>query len=125
MNQTTLPDANTIAQLLALGQAALACEQTPIRWQSGDGLPWPTYPQALKDFFAAAAQPPWSDSHYQPQACSALIRAEDGIARADLATLCSLLTWMVRGERFCDGHWAAMLEQGHLRRWLERLAAFA
>jgi hypothetical protein len=32
---------------------------------------------------------------------------------------------MVRGERFCDGHWAAMLEQGHLRRWLERLAAFA
>ena len=56
---------------------------------------------------------------------SFLIRAEDGIARADLATLCSLLTWMVRGERFCDGHWAAMLEQGHLRRWLERLAAFA
>lgn len=125
MNQTTLPDANAIAQLLALGQAALACEQTPIRWQTGGGLPWPTYPQALKDFFAAAAQPPWSDSHYQPQACSALIRAEDGIARADLATLCSLLTWMVRGERFCDGHWAAMLEQGHLRRWLERLAAFA
>ena len=33
-----------------------------------------------------------------------------------------MLTFCVRGERFCDGHWAAMIEGGQVRRLLERLA---
>jgi hypothetical protein len=28
----------------------------------------------------------------------------------------------VRGERFNEGHWGAMIEQGYVRRLLERLA---
>ena len=32
-----------------------------------------------------------------------------------------MLTFCVRGERFCDGHWAAMIEGGQVRRLLERL----
>ena len=33
----------------------------------------------------------------------------------------TMLTYCVRGERFGDGHWAAMIEGGHVRRLLERL----
>jgi hypothetical protein len=32
-----------------------------------------------------------------------------------------MLTYCVRGERFSEGHWGAMIEQGHVRRLLERL----
>jgi len=33
-----------------------------------------------------------------------------------------MLTYCVRGERFGDGDWGAMIEDGHVRRLLERLA---
>jgi hypothetical protein len=33
-----------------------------------------------------------------------------------------MLTYCVRGERFSDGHWGAMIEAGYVRRLLERLA---
>ena len=33
-----------------------------------------------------------------------------------------MLTYFVRGERFCDGHWGRLIEGGHVRRILERLA---
>jgi hypothetical protein len=33
-----------------------------------------------------------------------------------------MLTYVVRGERFCDGHWGAMVEGGQVRRLLQRLA---
>jgi hypothetical protein len=32
-----------------------------------------------------------------------------------------MLTYCVRGERFCDGHWAAMLESGRVVAILRRL----
>ena len=32
-----------------------------------------------------------------------------------------MLTYYVRGERFCDGHLDAMITEGHIRRLLERL----
>ncbi|MFN8413162.1 MAG: DUF6508 domain-containing protein [Anaerolineales bacterium] len=32
-----------------------------------------------------------------------------------------MLTFCVRGERFSDGHWGAMIEEGYIRRLLERL----
>ena len=32
------------------------------------------------------------------------------------------MTLVVRGERFCDGWWSSMIEGGHVRRLLERLA---
>lgn len=123
-NDPALPTASDITALLQLGQAALAVDPAQIRWL-GDGLPWPDYPPPLRDFFAAASAAPWSDRHYVPATCADQVRSADGIEQADLARLRSLLTWMVRGERFCDGHWAAMLSHGYLRRWLQRLAQLA
>lgn len=125
MTGPALPDEQQVARLLALGQAALAIDAAQIRWHSQGGMPWPDYPRALEDFFAAAAAPAWSDASYCPASCAERVHADGGIEQADLASLRRLLTWMVRGERFCDGHWAAMLSQGHLRRWLQRLAQLA
>jgi O-acetyl-ADP-ribose deacetylase len=43
------------------------------------------------------------------------------IAGADLLTLRKLLTAHVRGDRFTEGHLAAVLEKGHILAILKRL----
>ena len=43
------------------------------------------------------------------------------IQRATLAEIKTMLTYCVRGERFGDGHWAAMLESGKIVALLNRL----
>ena len=40
---------------------------------------------------------------------------------ASLAQIKTMLTFCVRGERFSDGHWGAMIAKVHIRRLLERL----
>jgi hypothetical protein len=44
------------------------------------------------------------------------------VRNATLDQIKTMLTYCVRGERVCDGHWCAMIEGGHVRRLLERLA---
>jgi hypothetical protein len=44
------------------------------------------------------------------------------LKRAVLGTLLKLLTTHVRKDRFCEGHFTAMVENGHLTAILERLA---
>jgi hypothetical protein len=43
------------------------------------------------------------------------------VKAADLTKIKTMLTFCVRGERFSDGHWGAMIEGGDVRRLLERL----
>jgi hypothetical protein len=43
------------------------------------------------------------------------------IASADLSRIKIMLTFIVRGERFCDGHWGEMIRNGYVRILLERL----
>jgi hypothetical protein len=45
----------------------------------------------------------------------------DLIENADLARLSALLTYYVRGERFCDGFWKEALDKGVFARILSRL----
>jgi len=40
---------------------------------------------------------------------------------ADIVTLRKLLTLHIRKERFCEGHFGAMIDSGHIKRILERL----
>ncbi|WP_342356356.1 DUF6508 domain-containing protein [Micrococcus sp. KRD077] len=49
--------------------------------------------------------------------------SEAGIAEASLADLGTLFTYLVRGERFADGHVAAAIENGKVGRMLDRLTA--
>ncbi|MEI2789718.1 MAG: DUF6508 domain-containing protein [Steroidobacteraceae bacterium] len=43
------------------------------------------------------------------------------VRRASLDEIRTMLTYCVRGERFCDGHWGAQILGAHVRRLLERL----
>ena len=43
------------------------------------------------------------------------------IHQADLAKVRRLLTYFVRGERFCDGHWVSMVKKGYLQALIDRL----
>ncbi len=44
------------------------------------------------------------------------------VRRASISEIKTILTYCVRGERFSEGHWGAMIELGHVLRLLERLA---
>lgn len=75
----------------------------------------------MKEFFALASQPHWMDYGYEPAAAAALVHDDSGIARASLDEITTMLTFCVRGERFCDGHWAEMISAGRIGAILSRL----
>ena len=101
-----------------------------LRWAAGekteDGTlvtPWPEYHQTVQDFMDLIdAQGCWLDGDYVPEEAERLLRDEAGVGGATIRDIQSMLTLVVRGERFRDGWWASMIEDGHVRRLLERLA---
>lgn len=48
---------------------------------------------------------------------------EAGIRRATITQIRTMLTYCVRGERFCDGHWETVLKSGRVVALLRRLGA--
>jgi protein tyrosine phosphatase (PTP) superfamily phosphohydrolase (DUF442 family) len=73
-------------------------------------------------FFEAAGQDCWMDFDYAPQEAGRMLEDHTQVWRASIDEIKTMLTYCVRGERFSEGHWGAMIEQGHVRRLLERLA---
>lgn len=91
---------------------------------TGDGaitIPYPIYAEDVLAFYRLAGQPCWSDYSYRPREAVRMLADEAFIRRATLAEVKTMLTYCVRGERFGDGHWAAMLESGKIVALLERL----
>ena len=64
---------------------------------------------------------PFDWARWQPRA-EALYRDPAAIARARLSTLRKLLTLHARKDRFCEGHLASMLGEGHIVAILRRIA---
>ena len=100
-----------------------------VRWGGGERIddntftmPHPVYADDVVAFFGLAGQPFWSDYKYKPAEAGKLLRDDDFIARATLDEIKTLLTYCVRGERFCDGHWGAVLQSGKIVAILRRLA---
>src|SRR5687768_3607535 len=97
-----------------------------IQLTSGDPndptTPWPEYHPLVLEFFDLAAKECWRDYGYKPGEAADMIADENLIKNASIAQVKTMLTFCVRGERFCDGHWLVMLERGHIRRLLERLS---
>jgi hypothetical protein len=127
--KTQKPTIEEIDELLAFLPKLYAAGFVPVRrWSGGEKqegaitMPWPEYDDAVSRFFQAASASCWNDPDYNPAEAGNLLRDEATVSKADLDTLKTLLTFCVRGERFCDGHWGAMIEEGHVRRLLERLA---
>jgi hypothetical protein len=84
-------------------------------------MPYPTYPPVVGEFFKLAGQPCWCDYGYDPPAAGELVRSDEVIGSASLAQIKTMLTFCVRGERFCDGHWGAMVREGRIGAILRRL----
>ncbi len=124
------PTPHEIAKLLSFLPKVTAHGFEPItRWHvatSGDGetlnLPWPEYDALVEELFRAASTECWCDYDYRPDVAGHMLADPEVVKTADLAQLKTMLTYCVRGERFCDGHWGAMIEQGHIERLLRRLA---
>ena len=86
-------------------------------------MPWPNYNQTVKSFIEAASREWWQDFRYTPETAGPQLRDPDFVRTASLEQLRPLITYCVRGERFCDGFWAGMIKAGHIRNILERLKA--
>ena len=97
------------------------------KWEGGkqtDGtltLPYPKYTPQVEEFFMIASQEQWCDFGYIPEIALSMIKEQDFIQSASLLDIKSMLTFCVCGERFSDGHWGEMIENGTIRRILERL----
>jgi len=128
--KTRIPTSQEIEELVSFLPQLYAEGFTPIvRWGGGikgqDGfltMPRPEYNKVVEEFFRVASSECWCDYDYCPEDAGRLLENDDVIKTADLAQIKTMLTYCVRGERFCDGHWGAMVEEGHIRRLLQRLA---
>lgn len=84
--------------------------------------PYPIYADDVLEFFQLAGQPCWSDDGYDPAEAARMLENDEFIERATLEEIKSMLTYCVRGEWFCDGHWEAVLQSGRVTAILRRLA---
>ena len=101
--------------------------QPVIKWhsnadsESGVAMtPYPEYDSHVRQFCRVVAKGGWAAGNYLQKAPE-LFDAPERIGCSDLEEICCALTFIVRGERFCDGHIAAMIKKGHVVRVLERL----
>ena len=84
-------------------------------------FPYPDYQPEVITFYEKAMQDIWMDHNYKPDEAWEMLLDHQFVANASLTQIKTMLTFCVRGERFVDGHWAQMIEQGHIQRLLERL----
>lgn len=128
--RTRAPTSSEIEALVAFLPRLYLDGFAPVKdWGGGtrdpDGayvMPWPRYEAVVTEFFEAAGQDCWMDFDYVPEEAGRMLEDQDRVRRASLGEIKSMLTYCVRGERFCDGHWGAMVEGGQVRWLLERLA---
>ncbi|MBL0353981.1 MAG: DUF6508 domain-containing protein [Candidatus Dechloromonas phosphoritropha] len=125
-----MPTLQEIDALISFLPRLYAQGFTPIRgWGGGTTdengvitLSWPEYDEVVEEFFRIASRECWSDYAYSPEVAGRMLEDDEVVNTADLAQIKTMLTYCVRGERFCEGHWSAMIEDGDVRRLLQRLA---
>ena len=128
LEKSSLPTLQNIEELTDYLSRLYAEGFSPIlQWEGGeklkDGsftLPYPKYDPLVEEFFRHVSGS-WIDYEYDPEQAYQMLKDENRVKVASLTEIKTMLTFCVRGERFSDGHWAAMIEQGHIRRLLERL----
>ncbi len=87
------------------------------------GLPFPTYDDDVEEFFGLLGRRGWIDYDYKPEEAGRMLADEDFIRRASLEQVKTMLTYCLRGERFCDGHRESLLTGGQIVALLRRLEA--
>lgn len=129
MRNTDLPTLQEIEKLTAYLPRLYADGFEPITsWSGGEkqqdgsfSVPYPNYNSTVEEFFRLIASDHWLDYEYDPEKAYQMLKDENLIKTASLPQIKTMLTFCVRGERFADGHWGEMIEQGYIRRLLERL----
>ena len=128
MKKASLPTLQDLEELTAFLPRLYAEGFSPIdNWDGGEKLkdgsysmPYPNYNHVVEEFIDAV-RGPWIDYEYNPEQAYKMLKDEQAVKTASLDQVKSMLTFCVRGERFSDGHWAHMIQQGYIRRILERL----
>lgn len=128
--RTRKPTAQDIAQLVGFLPLLYKNGFTPIReWHGGSKkqngiitIPRPKYEGIVEDFFQAASGDCWTDYNYQPAEAARMLKDSKFVETANIDQIRTMLTYCVRGERFHSGHWAVMIESGHIRQILRRLS---
>lgn len=128
MKNTHIPTLQNIETLTAFLPLLYAKGFSPVvSWEGGEKLkdgsltmPYPQYEPLVQEFFQHVSSS-WLDYEYNPEQAYQMLRDENRVEAASLAEIKTMLTFCVRGERFSDGHWEQMIEQGYIRRILERL----
>ncbi|HZP81518.1 MAG TPA: DUF6508 domain-containing protein [Chthonomonadaceae bacterium] len=99
-----------------------------VKWGGGQKLDngaiqwsYPIYDESVSNFFHCAGHSYWSDCRYKPEEAERMLKDKELICTATIGQFRTMLTYCVRGERFCEGHWATMLENGKVQALLYRL----
>ena len=85
-------------------------------------FPHAVYSDVVEEFVDVASQNHWCDFNYSPGTSGDGLEDPAFVARASLDEVKTMLTWCIRGERFCSGHLGAVIDSGKLRLLLARLA---
>jgi hypothetical protein len=79
-------------------------------------------PQQAGELYLWFSQPWWIDYDYDPVVVVEMVSSRERIAQATLSEIKGMLTYCVRGERFCEGHYDSLVERGIVEAILQRLA---
>jgi Family of unknown function (DUF6508) len=100
-----------------------------VRWEGGNKdekgvihMPYPIYDELVEEFIRAASNECWLNHGYRPEEAYEMLKDDEVIRSANVSKIKTMLTFIVRGERFSDGHWGEMIRRGYVRKLLERLA---
>ncbi len=122
------PTSRDIDELAGFLPRLYARDFEPVKeWHGGrqpDGtnpFPFPEYDRVVDEFFDTVYQGCWIMNDYRPERAPEMIDTRGFIEQADTIHIKEMLTFCAQGEKFCDGHRQAMIEQGVIRRLLERL----
>lgn len=132
MSEERLPskeDYSKVIQFLPIFYSTREGQQEPIAiWKGGqrlqDGsiqMPYPVYSSKVEEFVEAIGKESFLDHDYLKNKPESMLRDSSLIANASLSQIKSILTYIVRGERFCDGHWESMIKSGEVKLVLERI----
>ena len=123
------PTKDDVEQLLTFLPKLYAPGFKPVlRWGGGEPTApgvytagWPEYHPLVPQFMGLISQECWQDRTYNPATALAMIQNPAFVQTATLAQIKTMFTFCARGERFGDGHWGHMIENGYIKNILARL----
>jgi hypothetical protein len=80
------------------------------------------YSDDVQGLLNASRAPAWRDADYGQKNAHEILADPNRIAAASLQDIKTLLTFCVRGERFCEGAWGDRVQSGEISAILKRLA---